>query len=100
MILQLAETLIPSDGECGRNLIGFPMFLAGAVAASSGLKIRAWQLLSRLEEEEMGYNASTTNYLLQLVYERQMQHSRHGGEAIWIDWMELVAARECPVHYG
>ncbi|KAL4896413.1 putative Zn(II)2Cys6 transcription factor [Aspergillus ambiguus] len=101
MILQLADTMVSRDGECGRQLVAFPMFLAGAVAASSGLKIRAWQLLSSLEEEEMGYNASTTNYLLQLVYERQMQHSRDGSEAFWIDWMELVTGRERPTaHYG
>ncbi|KAF9886200.1 hypothetical protein FE257_011923 [Aspergillus nanangensis] len=101
-VLQLAETMIPSERESQRHLLNFPVFLAGAVAASSGLKIRAWQLLSNVEEEEIGYHASTSNYLLQLVYERQMQHTGTGGEAFWIDWVELIAEQESPalVHYG
>ncbi|THC95938.1 hypothetical protein EYZ11_004580 [Aspergillus tanneri] len=93
VILHLAEDMILPAHESGRHVIIFPIFLAGTVARSSGLKIRAWELLSSLEEEEMGYHASSTCHQLQLVYEQQMQQTWDGSETPWIDCVELLGER-------
>ncbi|KAE8389980.1 hypothetical protein BDV23DRAFT_156080 [Aspergillus alliaceus] len=92
MVLQHAESMICKSQ--GNHFMTFPLFLAGAAAGSSDLKVKAWELLSNLEESEIGYNVSTTCYILQLVYERQMQQSRNGGASfLEVDWVELLAER-------
>lgn len=100
MVLELAEDLGLKARENHRHIVIFPVFLAGAAAASSRLKIRAWELLSSLEEEELGYHASSACHQLQLVYERQMQQTRSGGpeEASSVDWIELLAGRGSTEH--
>ncbi|KAF7597422.1 hypothetical protein BBP40_003669 [Aspergillus hancockii] len=94
MILQHAEDMVLKNPDSPQHFIIFPLFLAGATARSSALKVKAWELLSNLEESEVGYNASTTCYMLQVVYERQMQQSSNGGGSfLWVDWVELLAER-------
>ncbi|KAK1143794.1 hypothetical protein N8T08_006045 [Aspergillus melleus] len=101
MVLELAEDLGHGAQENHRHIIIFPVFLAGTAVTSSGLKIRAWELLSSLEEEELGYHASSTCHQLQLVYERQMQHTRNGpGEAPSVNWIGLLTEQgSAGVHY-
>lgn len=101
MVLELVEGLGHEAREDHRHLIIFPVYLAGTAVTSSGLKIRAWELLSGLEEEELGYYASSTCHQLQLVYERQMQQARsRPEEASAVDWIELLAERgSVEAHY-
>ncbi|KAE8350171.1 hypothetical protein BDV28DRAFT_45929 [Aspergillus coremiiformis] len=93
-VLQHVEARILKIQESPRHFLIFPLFLAGVAAGSSDLKVKAWELLSSLEESEIGYNASTTCSMLQQVYERQMQQSRNGGGPfLWVDWVELLVER-------
>ncbi|PLB46978.1 hypothetical protein P170DRAFT_466345 [Aspergillus steynii IBT 23096] len=102
MVLELAEDLGHAARENHRHIVIFPVFLAGTAVTSSRLKIRAWELLSGLEEEELGYHASSTCHQLQLEYERQMRQTRSGPEeASSVDWIELLAGRgSTEVHYA
>ncbi|BAE57264.1 unnamed protein product [Aspergillus oryzae RIB40] len=95
MILQHAEATIMNIQGSLPHFIIFPLFLAGIAAETIDLKVKAWELLSNIEENEIGYNASTTCYMLQLVYECQMQRSsgNSGRPFPWIDWVELLAER-------
>ncbi len=51
----------------------------------------ALELLERLGETELGYNAATTSSMLRIVCETQLQHSRSGGSVREIDWSEVAA---------
>ncbi|GAB1195332.1 hypothetical protein APSETT444_004590 [Aspergillus pseudonomiae] len=95
MILQYAEAMIVDIQGSPLHFIIFPLFLAGVAAETIDLKVKAWELLSNLERNEIGYNASTTCYMLQLVYEYQMQQrSYNGGRPFpWTGWIELLAER-------
>ncbi|PYH94431.1 hypothetical protein BO71DRAFT_325475 [Aspergillus ellipticus CBS 707.79] len=100
-ILQMASTIVDRGREGDRWFIIFPVFVSGAVATSSGLKMMALELLSNLEEQEMGYSVSTTCQMLQAVYERQIQHSGRGGHALDVDWTDLLAEHGFQlVNYG
>ncbi|KAE8376837.1 hypothetical protein BDV26DRAFT_228048 [Aspergillus bertholletiae] len=93
-ILQHAEAMIVKSPGSPQHSIIFPLFLAGVAAETIDLKVKAWELLSNLEENEIGYNASTTCHMLQLVYEYQMQRSGNGTRPFpWIDWIGFLAER-------
>ncbi|KAE8163156.1 hypothetical protein BDV40DRAFT_299691 [Aspergillus tamarii] len=96
MIFQHAEAMMVRIQGSPPHFIIFPLFLAGIAAETIDLKVKAWELLSNLEENEIGYNASTTCSMLQLVYEYQMQRSSGNSSSRafpWIDWVELLAER-------
>ncbi|PWY76178.1 hypothetical protein BO70DRAFT_363739 [Aspergillus heteromorphus CBS 117.55] len=100
-ILQMASTIIDRGRAGDRWFITFPTFLSGAITASSGLKMMALELLSNIEENEVGYSASTTCQMLQAVYERQIQHSGRGGHALEMDWIDVLAEHGFQlVNYG
>lgn len=90
-ILRIAEQAAHSRRADRRFLI-FPLFLAGATASASGLKMMAMELMSSMEdEEEMGRNAATTRAILQVVYERQLERLMRVGHTMDVDWVELMA---------
>ncbi|PLB36327.1 uncharacterized protein BDW47DRAFT_108790 [Aspergillus candidus] len=94
MILRLVEAMASTTIDSDRHLHIFPIFLAGVGAPWGDLKIRAWELLSILEEEEMGYRAAATCYMLQLVYERQMQQAEDGTQTLAVEWMDLLSGQD------
>ncbi|PTU19230.1 hypothetical protein P175DRAFT_0461771 [Aspergillus ochraceoroseus IBT 24754] len=101
VILQLAETMLAQGRQNGPLFITFPVFLAGAVTTSSGLKMMALELLANIGETEMGYDAGTTCSMLQVLCEVHMQHSRSGGYMQEIDWIEVTANQGFQlVNYG
>ncbi|KAE8147029.1 hypothetical protein BDV25DRAFT_161273 [Aspergillus avenaceus] len=102
MILQHGEAMIMQNEEAAPHFVIFPLFLAGVAAGSSGPKVKAWELLSSLEEKEVGSNAAMACYMLQFVYERQLQQARNsGGRFLWVDWVELFAEHGFQlVNYG
>ncbi|CAL5867716.1 uncharacterized protein PFLUO_LOCUS1935 [Penicillium psychrofluorescens] len=90
-ILRIAEQAAHAQRADRRFLI-FPLFLAGATASASGLKMMAMELMSNMEdEEEMGRNAATTRAILQVVYERQLERLMRVGHTMDVDWVELMA---------
>ncbi|KAI2817775.1 transcriptional regulator family: Fungal Specific TF [Aspergillus niger] len=95
-ILQIVSGIVEKGREGDRRFIAFPIFLAGAVAPTSGLKMMALELLSNLEEGEIGYNAATTCQMLQVFFERQIQHSQRGGHALEVEWAEVLAEHGRP----
>lgn len=100
-ILQIVSAMIEKGREGDRRYTAFPIFLAGAVSPSSGLKMMALELLSNLEDHEIGYNAATTCQMLQVLFEQQIQHSRRGGHALEIEWVEVLAEHGLQlVNYG
>lgn len=96
-ILNLAESTMARGKEIGRRFVTFPLFLAGSTVSSSDVKSMVLEMLSGLEAEEFGRNAATTRYILQVVYERQMQQSQDGGPVWGIDWTDLLAAHGLPL---
>ncbi|PYI09034.1 hypothetical protein BO78DRAFT_405231 [Aspergillus sclerotiicarbonarius CBS 121057] len=100
-ILQIVSTMVERGREGDRRFTTFPIFLAGAVAPSSGLKMMALELLSNLEDHDIGYNSAATCQMLQVLFERQIQHSRRGGHALEIEWVEVLAEHGLQlVNYG
>ncbi|RAL08678.1 uncharacterized protein BO97DRAFT_437458 [Aspergillus homomorphus CBS 101889] len=91
IILQISSTLLSRDRRGDKQLIIFPLFLSGAVAASSSLKMMALELLSGLEETDVGSSAATACHILQVIYERQIQHSSRGEHAQEFSWVEVLS---------
>ncbi|KAF4231628.1 hypothetical protein CNMCM6457_005251 [Aspergillus fumigatiaffinis] len=96
-IFSIAGSMMAQSKEnCWRS-VTFPVFLAGSVTPSSDLKLIALDMLSRLEVQEIGRNATSIRYLFQVVYERQMQQSQGVGHPGSADWMEILAEHGLPL---
>ncbi|KAG2025665.1 hypothetical protein GB937_002385 [Aspergillus fischeri] len=96
-VFSIAESVMAQSKEnCWRS-VTFPVFLAGSVTPSSDLKVIALDMLSRLEVQEIGCNATSIRYLFQVVYERQMQQSRGVGHPGSADWREILAEHGLPL---
>ncbi|KAJ5085651.1 transcriptional regulator family: Fungal Specific TF [Penicillium argentinense] len=91
-ILHIAERTAHTR-RADRHSLVFPLFLAGATAAASGLKMMAMELMTSMEDEEdgMGRNAATTRAILQTVYERQLERLMRVGHTLDVDWADLMA---------
>ncbi|KAJ5678612.1 hypothetical protein N7462_006856, partial [Penicillium macrosclerotiorum] len=90
-ILRIAEQTT-STRRADRHFLVFPLFLAGATASASGLKMMAMELMTGMEDEEdgMGRNAATTRAILQTVYERQLERLMRVGHTLDVDWADLM----------
>ncbi|RHZ68851.1 hypothetical protein CDV55_106546 [Aspergillus turcosus] len=93
-VFSVAEAVMAQNKENGWRSVTFPVFLAGSVTPSSDLKVRALDMLSRLEAQEIGRNATTIRYLFQVVYEGQMQQSLGVGGPGSADWIEILAEHD------
>ncbi|KAJ5217548.1 uncharacterized protein N7469_011173 [Penicillium citrinum] len=91
-ILQIAERTTHTR-RADRHFLVFPLFLAGATASASGLKMMAMELMTGMEDEEdgMGRNAATTRAILQTVYERQLERLMRVGHTLDVDWADLMS---------
>lgn len=91
-ILQIAERTTHTR-RADRHFLVFPLFLAGATASASGLKMMAMELMTGMEDEEdgMGRNAATTRAILQAVYERQLERLMRVGHTLDVDWADLMS---------
>lgn len=91
-ILRLAESTTHTR-RADRHFLVFPLFLAGATASASGIKMMAMELMTSMEDEEdgMGRNAATTRAILQVVYERQLERLMRVGHTFDVDWSDLMA---------
>ena len=90
-ILRIAEQSTNTH-RADRHFLVFPLFLAGATASASGLKMMAMELMTSMEDEEdrMGRNAATTRAILQTVYERQLERLMRVGHTLDVDWADLM----------
>ncbi|KAJ5083818.1 transcriptional regulator family: Fungal Specific TF [Penicillium angulare] len=90
-ILRIAEQTTNTH-RADRHFLVFPLFLAGATASASGLKMMAMELMTSMEDEEdgMGRNAATTRAILQTVYERQLERLMRVGHTLDVDWADLM----------
>ncbi|KAJ5257286.1 hypothetical protein N7478_013390 [Penicillium angulare] len=90
-ILRIAEQTANTH-RADRHFLVFPLFLAGATASASGLKMMAMELMTSMEDEEdgMGRNAATTRAILQTVYERQLERLMRVGHTLDVDWADLM----------
>jgi hypothetical protein len=88
-ILLIAERTTQTR-RADRHFLVFPLFLAGATASASGLKMMAMELMTGMEDEEdgLGRNAATTRAILQTVYERQLERLMRVGHTL--DWADLM----------
>ncbi|KAJ5157539.1 uncharacterized protein N7482_008639 [Penicillium canariense] len=91
-ILRIAEQTTHTR-RADRHFLVFPLFLAGATASASGLKMMAMELMTGMEDEEdgMGRNAATTRAILQTVYEKQLERLMRVGHTLDVDWADLMA---------
>ncbi|KAJ5611540.1 transcriptional regulator family: Fungal Specific TF [Penicillium herquei] len=91
-ILRIAEQSTNTH-RADRHFLVFPLFLAGATASASGLKMMAMELMTGMEDEEdgMGRNAATTRAILQTVYERQLERLMRVGHTLDVEWADLMA---------
>lgn len=90
-ILRIAEQTTHTR-RADRHFLVFPLFLAGATASASGLKMMAMELMTGMEDEEdgMGRNAATARAILQTVYERQLERLMRIGHTSDVDWADLM----------
>lgn len=91
-ILQLGREVI-DNGHLERKFIVFPLFMAGLVSESTADREEALELLTALEQKTMGRVANASKLLLELVYERQEISSQRGGNALDVDWVQIVVER-------
>jgi hypothetical protein len=90
-VFSVAESVMAQSKGNDWCSVTFPVFLAGSATPSSDLKVIALNMLSRLEAQEIGRNATSIRYLFQVVYERQMQQSHGVGHPGSADWIEILA---------
>ncbi|KAJ5647573.1 hypothetical protein N7490_003945 [Penicillium lividum] len=90
-ILRIAEQTT-NTRRADRHFLVFPLFLAGATASASGLKMMAMELMTSMEDEEdgMGRNTATSRAILQTVYERQLERLMRVGHTLDVDWADLM----------
>jgi hypothetical protein len=89
VILQVTENIVNS-GRFDLRFIIFPLFMAGVATASGGQKMMAMDLMSSMEKEGVGRNATTTRHVLQIVYERQTQQFMTVGHSLDVDWAGIM----------
>ncbi|KAL1965612.1 hypothetical protein VTN77DRAFT_5289 [Rasamsonia byssochlamydoides] len=89
VILQVAESIV-NAGRFDLRFIIFPLFMAGMATSSGGQKMIAMDLISSMEKEGVGRNATTTRHVLQIVYERQTQRFMTVGHSLDVDWTEAM----------
>ncbi|GFF49318.1 hypothetical protein IFM46972_08771 [Aspergillus udagawae] len=90
-VFSVAESVMAQSKGNDWRSVTFPVFLAGSATPSSDLKVIALDMLSRLEAQEIGRNATSIRYLFQVVYERQTQQSQGVGHPGSADWIEILA---------
>lgn len=88
-ILQVAECIV-NAGRLDLRFIVFPIFMAGVASSSGAQKMMAMDLLSNMERDGVGRNASTIRQLLQIVYERQTQQFMMMGHPLDVDWAGMM----------
>ncbi|KAJ5477234.1 hypothetical protein N7539_007378 [Penicillium diatomitis] len=90
-ILRIVEETT-HNRRADRHFLVFPLFLAGATASDSGLKMMAMELMTGMEDDEdgMGRNTATTRAILQTIYERQMDSLMRMGHTLDVDWSEFM----------
>lgn len=91
-ILQLGREII-DNGHLERKFIVFPLFMAGFVSESMADREEALELLTALEQKTMGRVANASKSLLELVYERQEMSLQRGGNALDVDWVQIVVEK-------
>ncbi|KAH8693532.1 hypothetical protein BGW36DRAFT_300923 [Talaromyces proteolyticus] len=89
-ILQAAETIVRTDRFDLRFVI-FPLFMAGVSTSSAGQKMIAIDIVSSMEKQGVGRNATTTRELLQIVYQRQTEDLMTIGHSANVEWMDVMA---------
>lgn len=90
IILQVAETIVDAE-RFDLRFVVFPLFMAGMATASGGQKMVAMDLMSSMEREGVGRNATTTRHLLQSVYDQQTQEFMTIGHSLHVDWATVMA---------
>ncbi|KAN0086706.1 Fungal specific transcription factor domain containing protein [Elaphomyces granulatus] len=89
MILQVAESIV-NAGRFDLRFIIFPLFMAGTASSSSGRKMRAMDLISSMEKDGIGRNATTTRHVLQIVCRQRTQQLMCEGYSLDVDWAEIM----------
>lgn len=89
VILQVAESIV-NTGRFDLRFIIFPLFMAGTATSSGDQKMLAMDLISNMEKEGLGRNATTIRQVLQIVYERQTQQFMTVGHPLNVDWAEIM----------
>lgn len=89
VILQVAESIINARRFDLRFII-FPLFIAGVGTSSGGQKMTVMELMSSMEKEGVGRNATTTRNVLRVVYERQTQQFMSVGHSLDVDWIDVM----------
>lgn len=87
-IFQIAEAIVHSN-QLGLRFIVFPLFMAGVSTSSAGQKMIAMDLVSSLEKQGIGRNATTTRNLLQTVYQSQTEQIMSGLSAN-VEWADVM----------
>jgi hypothetical protein len=88
-ILQVAEAIV-RDERFDLRFVIFPLFMAGVSTSSAGQKMMAMDLMSSMEKQALGRNATTTRDLLQMVYQSQTEHLMTVGHSVHVDWRDVM----------
>jgi Fungal specific transcription factor domain len=88
-IFQVAEAIVHSS-QFDFRFIVFPLFMAGVSTSSAGQKMMAMDLVSSLERQGIGRNATTTRHLLQMVYQSQTEQLMTIGHSANVEWADVM----------
>ncbi|OKL64333.1 hypothetical protein UA08_00025 [Talaromyces atroroseus] len=89
MLQNVAEAIVNSS-QFDFRFIVFPLFIAGVSTSSAEQKMMAMDLVSSLEKQGIGRNATTTRHLLQMVYQSQTEQLMTIGHTANVEWADVM----------
>lgn len=89
-IFDIAEKII-GQGRYDSRFIVFPLFMAGVSSHSGVERMRAMDLIQRMEFESIGANTATTRRILKMVYERQTERFMQVAHSLDVCWIDIMA---------
>jgi hypothetical protein len=95
-ILQIGEDMIKKARLQLRFLV-FALFMAGVASSSGSDKRRALDLISAMENDAVGRNATITRNLIQIVYDRQAKQFMSEGHSLGVDWIDIMIEQRLQV---
>jgi Fungal specific transcription factor domain len=88
-ILQMTSRILADDRHDYRFFV-FPCFMAGYASTAGDLKLKALELIGRMDRVSIGRNTAATKKALGRVYEKQNERFMTTGQSLDVDWMDVI----------
>ena len=88
-ILQMTSDIL-DDGRLDCRFLVFPCFMAGYASQVGDPKLKALDLIGRMDRVSIGKNTAATKTALNKVYEKQTERFMTTGQSLDVDWMDVI----------